>query len=50
MSLWLIVLITVLYGLTALENFISGGWPMGMVFGGYAFANIGLIVMMLPTK
>lgn len=50
MSLWLIVLITVLYALTALEKTLSGGWPMGMVFGGYAFANIGLIVMMLPTK
>lgn len=51
MALWLIVIITVLYALSAIDlAFISGSWPMGLVFGGYALANIGLIVMMMPTR
>ena len=51
MALWLIVVITVLYAMSAIDlAFINGSWPMGLVFGGYALANIGLIVMMMPSK
>lgn len=46
MSLWLIILITVLYALSAADLALKGNWPMGLVFGGYALANVGLIVAM----
>ena len=42
-GLWLLIAITIGYFIVSIDLFRHGNIPMGMVFGGYAFANIGLI-------
>ena len=42
MSGWLIILVTVIYAGIAVEQLFKGNIPMGVVYSGYAFANIGL--------
>ena len=40
---WLLVCITVGYAFVGLDLYRLGNSPMGLVFGSYALANIGLI-------
>ena len=42
MSGWLIILVTVIYAGIAVDQLFKGNIPMGVVYAGYAFANIGL--------
>ena len=42
MSGWLIILVTVIYAGIAVEQLFKGNIPMGVVYAGSAFANIGL--------
>lgn len=45
MSSWLIAFIGLVYAGIAVDNFLKGNFPMSVVFGGYAFSNIGLYVI-----
>jgi hypothetical protein len=50
MSAWLIGVVTVIYVLVALSFLREENTAMAIVFGGYALANIGLIIAtMKPT-
>lgn len=50
MATWVIVLITVMYAVAAINLFTKCQWQLGMVYAGYAFANIGLIAMMFTSS
>jgi hypothetical protein len=43
MSATLMILVTLAYVVTSVSELIKGNWPMGLVFGSYALANVGLI-------
>lgn len=43
MSVTMMILVTLAYVLTATSEFLKGNWSMGIVFGSYALANVGLI-------
>jgi len=43
MSLWLIVAVTLAYAFTAISLFCTDKTGMGIVFTGYAIANLGFI-------
>lgn len=42
MSGSLIIIVGIIYGYVAVEQYITGNIPMCIVWGGYAFANFGL--------
>ena len=42
MSSWLIILVGIVYGATAIEQFISGNTQLAIIFSGYTISNIGL--------
>ena len=41
----LVLIVTLIYAATSCTHFWAGNIPMGILFAGYAFANIGLIMM-----
>lgn len=43
MSLWLIIAVTLAYAFTAISLFAHSKYGMGIVFTGYAIANLGFI-------
>lgn len=45
MSAWLIALTGGIYGAVAIDMALRGNWPMVIVYGGYAFSNIGLFYL-----
>ena len=45
MSAWLIIVTGLIYGYIALEQGIKGNLSMLVIYGGYAFSNIGLYMM-----
>ena len=45
MSGWLIILVTVIYAGIAVEQLFKGNIPMGVVYAGYSFSNLGLWVL-----
>lgn len=47
MSAGLIAAVTVVYAGVAVLEFTAGRYGMGVVFSGYAFANIGLILQVV---
>lgn len=44
MSNYLVCIVTLLYSLTSLSYFYNSNTGMGIVFAGYALANIGLLM------
>ena len=44
MSTTLLVIVTIIYGGIALSSFFEGKPSMAIIFSGYAFANIGLLM------
>lgn len=44
MSVWMIVLVTACYVAVALDQALAGRPGMAIVFGGYAAANVGMII------
>lgn len=42
MSNWLIILIGLAYGFTAIEQLLQGNIQLATIFGGYTISNIGL--------
>lgn len=40
---WLLIAITVAYAVVGIDLWRLGNHPMGLVFGSYALANIGLL-------
>ncbi len=49
MSHWLIALTGAIYAGVAAEQFFRGNSPMGVVYSGYAFSNIGLYYLARTT-
>lgn len=45
MSGWLILVVTVIYAYIAIEQGFKGNWNLTIVYGGYAFSNIGLFIL-----
>jgi len=45
MSRLLIAAVTFAYAAIAVDSAARGNWPMGIVYGGYAFSNVGLWVL-----
>jgi hypothetical protein len=45
MSAWLIVLTGAIYAYIAVEQLLRGNPYMAVVYGGYAFSNVGLYLM-----
>jgi hypothetical protein len=45
MSAWLIVLTGAIYAYIAVEQLLKGNPYMAIVYGGYAFSNVGLYLM-----
>lgn len=45
MSAWLIILTGLIYAYIAAEQGVKGNIPLLIVYGGYAFSNIGLYWM-----
>jgi hypothetical protein len=45
MSSWLIIVTGLIYGYIALEQGFKGNLSMLVIYGGYAFSNIGLYMM-----
>jgi hypothetical protein len=45
MSAWLIIVTGLIYAYIAVEQGIKGNTAMLVVYGGYAFSNIGLYLM-----
>jgi alcohol dehydrogenase class IV len=45
MSAWLIVLTGAIYAYIAAEQLYRGNMHMAMVYGGYAFSNVGLYLL-----
>ena len=45
MSSWLIVVTGLIYGYIAVEQGFKGNMAMLVIYGGYAFSNIGLYLM-----
>jgi hypothetical protein len=43
MSLWLIIVVTAIYLFTAVDQLIKGNTGVGIMFFGYAFANVGVL-------
>lgn len=41
----LLLIVTLIYLWVAAGFFLSGNWPLGITYAGYAFANVGLIMM-----
>lgn len=44
MSKGLIVIVTIIYGYVSLSAAYERNWPMVIVFFGYAFANVGMLL------
>jgi hypothetical protein len=42
MSGWLVIAVGVVYAAVAVDQVLEGNLPMGIVFAGYSFSNIGL--------
>ena len=40
---WLLIAITIAYAVVGLDFARLGNYPLGLVFGAYALANVGLI-------
>jgi hypothetical protein len=49
MSSWLIAFVGLIYLGVAVDSFIRGDTPMGIVFAGYAFSNVGLYILARAT-
>jgi hypothetical protein len=45
MSAWLIVLTGLIYAYIAVEQLLKGNPYMAIVYGGYAFSNVGLYLL-----
>jgi len=45
MSAWLIVLTGAIYAYIAVEQLLNGNPYMAIVYGGYAFSNVGLYLL-----
>lgn len=45
MSGWLVAAVGVVYALVAVDQTMKGEVPLGIMWGGYAFAQIGLWMM-----
>jgi hypothetical protein len=45
MSAWLIVLVGAIYAYIAAEQLYRGNIHMAIVYGGYAFSNVGLYLL-----
>jgi len=45
MSKGLLIVVTLIYGWIAIDQFLKGNPNMGIVYIGYAFANVGMILM-----
>jgi hypothetical protein len=45
MSSWLVAGVGIVYTLVAIDQTFKGNLPMGIMWGGYAFAQIGLWMM-----
>ena len=43
MSVWLIVLTGLIYAGVSVDQFLKGNSGMGIVYAGYALANVGMI-------
>lgn len=44
MSQWLVAGVGVVYALIAVQQFRAGNAPLAVVFAGYAFSNVGLVL------
>ena len=50
MSMWTIIAIGLAYGFIAIDlAFFKGNTPLAIVFGGYAFSNVGLALAIVNT-
>lgn len=45
MSVWLIGLVTIIYAWIAVEQFMKGNAGMSIAYAGYAFSNVGLMLL-----
>ena len=45
MSGWLIIVTGLIYAYIAIEQGIKGNFNMSIVYGGYAFSNVGLYLL-----
>lgn len=45
MSSWLIGVTGLIYAGVALDQYLKGNRPMAIVYAGYAFSNIGLLII-----
>jgi hypothetical protein len=49
MSSWLIAAVGLVYAGVAVDQWLRGDHPMAIVYAGYAFSNIGLMVIAART-
>ncbi len=47
MGLYLLIAVTLAYAWIAAESFVKKDWPMAIMFGGYAIANFGPMLVLL---
>lgn len=45
MSTALLLIVTGIYVWVAAGFLLAGNWPLGITYAGYAFANVGLVMM-----
>lgn len=48
MSRPLIIAVGMAYAYISVESAWRGAWPMGIVYAGYAFSNVGLWMLAVP--
>ncbi len=46
MSFWLLLCVTLAYAWIAVESFVKGPLTQGVIFTGYALANVGFLIAM----